>query len=135
MAWDGGHARKLRRLKRMTQTQLAEVIGVARVTIHYWEAGTTAPNAGHMKRLREVLGAGHLDLHSDGGGPDLRDLRRAAGLTQVQAAERMRVSSSSIRRWEHGKHPLPDPYELWVDTYGVPVEVIEAAAKRSLRQS
>lgn len=40
---------------------------------------------------------------------DLRALRAALGLTQLQLADRLGVSVDAIRHWEHGRRSIPEP--------------------------
>jgi transcriptional regulator with XRE-family HTH domain len=42
-------------------------------------------------------------------GDELRRLRRKAGLTQVQVAERLGVTSTSVARWERGERAISEP--------------------------
>lgn len=39
----------------MTQEDLARELGLSAQTVRSWEAGTTEPRPGHLKRLCEVL--------------------------------------------------------------------------------
>lgn len=60
-------------------------------------------------------------------GTQLRTARRAAGLTQQQAAEQANRDVKSISRWENGHRP-PDLNDLLIlaHIYGVPLAVIVA---------
>lgn len=131
MTWDGERARQLRRALRLTQQQLAEAVGVSRLTIYYWEASKRMPSNLHLGRLGEFLGVGRHELVGADAGPDLRDLRRTAGFTQAEAAQQVGVSTSSVWRYETGRYPLPAPYERWANAYRVSIPVIETAATRS----
>lgn len=123
--------RKLRRLRRWTQARLADEIGVSRLSIYQWESSRASPWGANVARLAVVLGVAPVELYGAKGGPDLRDLRRGAGLSQAAAAEIVQMNPDSVHRYETGLHPLPDPYEFWADAYGVTVEVVAAAAERS----
>lgn len=63
----------------------------------------------HPERYREMLGR-------------LREARRAAGLTQVEAAARLGVPQTFISRVELGERRI-DPLELqeFADLYGKPI--------------
>ena len=52
----GENIYKLRKLKELSQEELAEVIGVSRQTISNWELGETSPNPEQLKLLSKVLG-------------------------------------------------------------------------------
>lgn len=43
----------------------------------------------------------------------LKQARAAMGLTQAQLAAKLRVTSSTIHKWEQGVHPIPE----WVDAF------------------
>ena len=45
----------LRKRSRMTQEKLAEAVGVSRITLSRWEAGTREPSASEIKKLCEIL--------------------------------------------------------------------------------
>lgn len=44
-----------RAAKKMTQGQLAELIGVDQAVVSRWESGAVKPNAANLARLREIL--------------------------------------------------------------------------------
>lgn len=45
-------------------------------------------------------------------GKQIKTLRKACGLTQVEFADKMRVSFATVNRWERGHcGPLPDRLE------------------------
>lgn len=43
----------------------------------------------------------------------LKQARAAMGLTQAQLAAKLRVTSTTVARWEQGVHPIPE----WVDAF------------------
>lgn len=53
---------QLRKLKNMTQEDLAEKVGVSRQAIAKWEAGETAPDLDRARVLAEALGVSLDDL-------------------------------------------------------------------------
>lgn len=131
MPFDGERVRRLRRLRRWTQERLADEVGVSVLTVGQWESLKMEPSGQNLLRLAQVLGVSPLDLYEAGGGPTLKDLRRAAGLSQPDAAAIVQMSVDSVHRYETGQARLPDPYEFWADAYGVSVDVVAAAAERS----
>lgn len=52
----------LRKLKRLSQEQLAEQVGVSRQALAKWESGETTPDLEHCRRLAEVFGVTLDDL-------------------------------------------------------------------------
>ena len=51
-------------------------------------------------------------------GDELRRLRRRLGLTQVQLAERLGVTSTSVARWERGERAISEPVARLVRLLG-----------------
>lgn len=60
---------RLRMLRRVTQQELAEAIGVSRMTISNWETGRAKPTLTipQVRKLCEVLGVKFEDLPDDFG--------------------------------------------------------------------
>ena len=54
--------RALREAKGMTQTELAEALGVDQTTISTWETGKAAPTMFNLQRLADLLGVSPGDL-------------------------------------------------------------------------
>ena len=47
---------KFRKMKGITQYELAEKLGVSAATISQYESGTRAPNLVRLKKLAQILG-------------------------------------------------------------------------------
>jgi len=60
--WRGKVLRKIREKRGMTQTALAERVGVHRVTIAYLESGARQPSMDLLQRLAKVLKVKVADL-------------------------------------------------------------------------
>ena len=54
--------RALRESKGMTQTELAEALGVDQTTVSAWERGVPEPTLANLRRLADVLGIAPGDL-------------------------------------------------------------------------
>ena len=54
--------KKLRVQIHMTQEQLAQTVGVSRVTLARWEIGTREPSISYIKKLCSVLGVTESEL-------------------------------------------------------------------------
>lgn len=54
--------KELRERKRMTQTELAEAIGVTQPTVSVWESGIFAPRMWARKELEKVLDVSRTTL-------------------------------------------------------------------------
>lgn len=61
-----GDLAKIRRSAKLSQAAIGRAVGVSRVTVCKWEAGTRLPRGEHAIRLAQVL----RDLEAVGGGPD-----------------------------------------------------------------
>ena len=48
--------RTARNIKKMSQTEAAEAIGVTQMTVSRWETGQTVPNALNLIKMGEVYG-------------------------------------------------------------------------------
>ncbi len=49
--------RTARNLKKLSQTEAAEAIGVTQMTVSRWETGQTVPNALNLIKMSEAYGA------------------------------------------------------------------------------
>jgi len=65
----------LRRMRRVSQQELADALGVSRVTIWKWETGRAAPQLTprQYKKLAEVLGISLEEIPEDFGPQPLHD--------------------------------------------------------------
>ena len=52
----------MRKLRRLTQEDIAEKVGVTRQAVAKWEAGETVPDLDKCKMLAEILGVSLDDL-------------------------------------------------------------------------
>ena len=53
---------QMRKLRRLTQEDIAEKVGVTRQAVAKWEAGETVPDLDKCKKLAEILGVSLDDL-------------------------------------------------------------------------
>lgn len=53
--YSGSNLKERRELALLTQEKLAELVGVTRETISYWETGKRVPSLTNARKLREVL--------------------------------------------------------------------------------
>lgn len=102
-ALDGAVLRSARERAGLTQNQLARRAGLAggdRVSL--WERGEARPRSPRI--LHTVAGALSVEardlLIRPAGGPDLRWLRFAAGLSVAQLAAAVNIGVSTLKRWE-----------------------------------
>lgn len=113
--------------------RLAVRTGVSAVTVRSWLGGRSAPSPKRLARLAEVL---ELDVREVTGVPTglltLTDLRVHAALTQAEAAERIRVSRTSLSDYELGaSEPAVSLFPLFAEAYGVTTDLAIEAWQRS----
>jgi transcriptional regulator with XRE-family HTH domain len=110
--------------------QLADRVGVSQEAVKAWETGARSPRAGTQVRLAQVLGVGFEDLEV--GGPadaqDLRRLRESLGWTRAEAAERLGIDASALKRVEAGAELPPDP-KVMCRVYGVTAGELAAVVR------
>lgn len=99
-----GELAETRRLMRLGQKDLAELLGVSRTTISSWESSSPP-------RWIELLCSGlkasrvlpHIGLPITG--TELIQARKALGYNQMEFAQRLAMSRSTISRWESDTPP------------------------------
>jgi transcriptional regulator with XRE-family HTH domain len=77
--------RQQRLRKGWSQENLAEKLGVSKVTIHRWECGETRPVPFHRRRLCEILGVTFTKLFPEASAPTPLSVVRSPGQPQPQA--------------------------------------------------
>ena len=82
--------KRLRKDKKITQEQLAELTGVSLMTVRRWEWGETSPNSNVLARLAEVLGVTPETL--------LRGTDEDTAMNYLPASEGMTVTKGNDGR-------------------------------------
>ena len=95
----GGHIRQRRFELGIGQTGGSHPIGVSEDTISSWERGAHEPALEYMPKVVEFLGYVPFDT-CDTLGQRIRLYRMPLGLSQVEYAEKLGVTHSTIRAWE-----------------------------------
>ncbi|MFN8658890.1 MAG: helix-turn-helix domain-containing protein, partial [Candidatus Obscuribacterales bacterium] len=119
----GSALRNARRGRNLSQADLGEKLGVSAATISLWEAGERRPSDELKRRLKEIFGIrtgnpertsslpkrresdsqGVRQDHGSTDGARLRLARIQAGLSQLEVAEKVRVSQGTISNWENDR--------------------------------
>jgi transcriptional regulator with XRE-family HTH domain len=103
----GDHLRKRRLDLGLRQRDVGHRIGVDACTIKNWELSHTSPETRHLPAIHEFLGYQPFEP-GQSLAENLRFIRRTAGLSQEQFAERTGFDESTIAKWERAdKLPLP----------------------------
>lgn len=101
--------RELRVKAGLTPDDLSVRLGSSRQSVSHWETGRSTPAPPVLKQIANELDVSISVLVPI---PDNRlrmgDLRVRAGLTQIQAAERLGISPTSLAEIEKGMKPVND---------------------------
>lgn len=100
-----------RKAKKLSQRQLGEQIGVSYQTIAYWENGLRAPVPANLMRLAKALDKPNDFFFSRVPGPkndstmssfceNLRNYRKAYGISQVKLSEQTGIALNKIKAYE-----------------------------------
>ena len=128
--FDSAALRRTREATGLSRPQLAALICVNVALIKSWEAKGVCPSVGNITRVAQGLGLKVSDLYT----PDaasagsLRDLRVAAGLTQQELAQRLKVRQPLVSMWERSKtRPTLDEITRYATALDVDPTAIVAA--------
>lgn len=126
-----------RKAAKLTQTELAEAVGVTRGAVAQWESGETAPRRKLMARIAEttsvsliwlecgVSSAETMQNPSSTIGGRIRSARKAWGMPQIDLAEGLGVSAQAVTQWEKNQTlPSASRFSGLADLLGVSVEWI-----------
>jgi transcriptional regulator with XRE-family HTH domain len=97
------HIYKRRLDLNMLQKQVANQIGVHKMTITKWEGNATVPEVRYMPAIIKLLGYNPFPAANSFPEP-LATARRVLGLSQRKMAERFGVDPATIQDWEAGRH-------------------------------
>jgi len=116
----------------LSRSEAALRVGVSEATVKGWENGTRAPKATSHAALAKALGVAFEALEQPGpaDAEDLRRLRESLGLTQAEAARRMGIDASALKRVEAGAELPPDPKAM-ARVYGLTAGDLAAVARRT----
>ncbi|MGW0546639.1 helix-turn-helix transcriptional regulator [Streptomyces altiplanensis] len=133
--FDRDRVRTLRRSRDITQSEVAEAVGVGGSTVASWELGTSTPDGEKLPALAKFFGLPLDELFPRGINelPDLTDLRCDAGYSQYQTKDLTGTKSSGpVANAERGRRRLSEKFHRpLADAYGVTVEELLAAQERS----
>lgn len=124
--------RELRVKAGLTPDDLSVRIGSSRQSVSHWETGRSTPAPPVLKQIADELDVSISVLVPI---PDNRlrmgDLRVRAGLTQIQAAEQLGISPTSLGEIEKGMKPVnEDRVQAIVDLYGADKSLVLEAWER-----
>jgi len=106
----GDHLRRRRLASRLLQKQVADRLGVDKTSVYNWENNRTTPAFEYMPAIIRFLGYDPQPPARDWG-DRLAQCRKAAGLSQKEAARQMQVDPGTLARWERGQRQPEGEYE------------------------
>ena len=135
----GEHLKNRRKESGISQSELAERLGVHIQTVSKWERGIMLPDVGQfgdiakaldlpletllMQPLGEKSYAGEFSVSALS--EKIIDLRRKKGLSQSDVAEAVDCSPDAVSRWERGVTcPCIDNIIALADVFGVPLSAL-----------
>lgn len=113
--------RQARRALNYSQEAFAVLLGVSRVTVAAWEAGTATPSEAHMDKIMELLiTADQVDSPPELGPVEIVRLRKVWGCTQAEFARGIETSARTLGNWETGKTRPGVVASCWLlDSWGL----------------
>lgn len=129
----GERLRQVRELEGLTQVEMAEALNVSQPAYVEWEKGRTQPTPDKFPLIAKVLntsivyllqGAPNESRLANFQGKTLGErlvfLRKNAGLTQAEVADRLQVGQNSYSNWENGvRTPIYPIIEKLAEFFGV----------------
>ena len=100
----GDHIRKRRLDLKLTQKQVALMIGTNATTILGWETNSHSPVISFVPKIVKFLG--YIPYSKDF--TDLKDklqyFRKLSGLNQEKLSELLEIDETTVAKWERGEH-------------------------------
>lgn len=125
--------KELRKMANLTQIEIAEALNISQPAYVEWEKGRTQPTPDKFPLIAKVLntsidyllqGAPNENRLANFQGKTLGErlvfLRKNAGLTQAEVADRLQVGQNSYSNWENGvRTPIYPIIEKLAEFFGV----------------
>lgn len=129
--FDADRLRAARESARLSQAELAARMGADPAIVSLWETREVKPTVRNLARLASALGLQVSDLYTPDPSAEgtLAGLRISAGLSQLELAERLGVSQTTISRWERAK-AAPNWNEI--TAYGKALDVKRTAVAAAI---
>ena len=121
----GENLRELRRRERLTQTELARLLGVTKETVCRWERDKSAMRSAHVRRLAELFGISADDILSEVVGLANRQRFLERGAQRApRSAERPDGPMAPIPVYRITKSPAATSLKMISEVYAPP-DVVE----------
>ena len=110
--------KQLRKAQGFSQQELANLLGVHQTAVSQWEKGRTTPSFHQAWQLAEVFNTnveyvmgyeeeGTAKIDYKALGAEIRRIRKAAGLSQLELGKAISQTGSNIARYEQGLRKIP----------------------------
>ena len=96
----GDHIRKRRLDLKLTQKQVAGVVGVDKTTVWNWESNRTEPLTKLLPTIILFLGYSTFEASAQSLGERLEDYRKKTGLSQKKLAREIGIDPSTLSKLE-----------------------------------
>ena len=96
----GDHIRKRRLDLKLLQKEVAQKIGVDKVSIYNWENNRSSPKLHYIPKVIRFLGYVPFEPLPRTPGEGIVRYRRLSGITQKELANRLGIDPSTLGRWE-----------------------------------
>jgi DNA-binding XRE family transcriptional regulator len=114
------HIRQRRIDLRLSQDDLAELFGVTKDTIVYWETQQIAPDITKFPMILAFLGYNPLAGETDTLAGKLKQYRYVHGLSQRKLARQLGVSFTALKSWEENEFtPNPEHHKRLDELLGI----------------
>ena len=97
----GDDIKQLRDEKDLSQSDLAEKLGVSGGTVSNWERGESSPGPDTIERIQNIEAS--EEERETLSGQEMKDLRGELDMSQSDLADRLDVSPGTVSNWETGK--------------------------------
>jgi transcriptional regulator with XRE-family HTH domain len=97
------HLRKRRFDLKLSQPQVAKIVGVSTDTITYWENGRFVPKVMFAPEIIDFLGYNPFQFETETLGGKVKYYRYQKGLSQKRFAKLLGVDPSTIKSWEENE--------------------------------
>ena len=126
----GDHIRTRRLGLKMFQREVAEQLGVNKISVFNWETNTSTPEIRYMPAIIDFLGYDPLPQANTVSEQLVRQ-RTSLGLSQKESAERLGVDPSTLAKWERGEREPAGAFLARVDHFLVQSEASRVDARRA----